>query len=192
MTQIRTSASSPLRIDVLSAPAGSGEIGMTLCPGKRGESVQGGYWQRDLAADLDVIRRWGAKVLVTAMESDEMEAFGVGQLGPAAKRVGVSWLHVPISDGQIPDHRFYDSWPKTAPVLLHHLKTGNRIVIHCRGGLGRTGLLACLLLVELGLKPANALEAVRQARPGAVETAAQERFVLSYERGSWAMLPTSK
>ncbi len=180
---LRTSTNSPLRIDTVSVPGG-GTIGMTICPGKRGESVHGSAWQRDLTVDLGVIHRWGAKVLVTAMESDEMEALGVADIGQAAKAAGLSWLHVPIRDGAIPDGPFYEAWPLAAPTLIHHLRAGNKIVIHCRGGLGRTGMLACLLLIEIGSESHAALTMVRAARPGTVETVAQEGFVLGYERTS--------
>ena len=55
---------------------------------------------------------------------------------------------------------------------------GESVVVHCRGGLGRTGLVAARLLVELGESPVSALVRVRAARPGAVETVEQEKYVL--------------
>jgi len=39
-------------------------------------------------------------------------------------------------------------------------------------------LVAAWLLIELGEKPATALQRVRAARPGAVETVEQEKYVL--------------
>ncbi|MDP7292161.1 MAG: hypothetical protein QF497_08015, partial [Verrucomicrobiota bacterium] len=56
---------------------------------------------------------------------------------------------------------------------------GESIVLHCKGGLGRTGTIAARLLVELGMTPGNAILAVREARPGAIETSAQETYVLA-------------
>jgi ADP-ribosyl-[dinitrogen reductase] hydrolase len=58
------------------------------------------------------------------------------------------------------------------------MQDGNRIVVHCRGGLGRTGVIAARLLIELGEAPDKALQRVRAARPGAVETPEQEDYVL--------------
>lgn len=52
------------------------------------------------------------------------------------------------------------------------------MVVHCRGGLGRAGTVGARLLVELGVTPAEAIQRVRQARPGAIETRQQERYVL--------------
>ena len=47
MTKIRTSSTSPLRIDAVPAPGTTGLIGMTFCPGKK-DLDQGGFWDRDL------------------------------------------------------------------------------------------------------------------------------------------------
>ena len=55
---------------------------------------------------------------------------------------------------------------------------GQSLVVHCRGSLGRTGLIVARLLIALGEAPRKALEQVRAARPGAVETRAQEQYVL--------------
>jgi hypothetical protein len=40
-------------------------------------------------------------------------------------------------------------------------------------------MMAARLLVEFGIAPSDAIAAVRAARPGTIETAAQEGFVLS-------------
>ena len=50
---------------------------------------------------------------------------------------------------------------------------GSNVLVHCKGGLGRAGVIACRLLIELGMKPSEAIVAVRNVRPGAIETAAQ-------------------
>eukprot|EP00913_Durusdinium_trenchii_P034016 g31843.t1 len=62
--------------------------------------------------------------------------------------------------------------------LLDTFAGGRRLVVHCRGGIGRAGTVASRLLVELGVAtPEEALRRVRAARPGAVETWDQERCV---------------
>ena len=61
---------------------------------------------------------------------------------------------------------------------ISRVRHGQSLVVHCRGGLGRTGLISARLLIELGESPARALARVRAARPGAVETREQETYVL--------------
>lgn len=181
MTRIRTSINSPLRIDAINLDRSGGVIGMTLCPGKQGDSQFGAQWARDLKTDLEVIRQWGASTLVTVMESEELKMLGVGNLGEQATAAGLNWYPLPIVDGNVPDHRFNDVWPGVAGCLCSELQAGRKVAVHCRGGLGRTGMVACLLLTELGYMPGDALKQVRMARPGTVETAAQEAFVLAYQ-----------
>jgi len=49
--------------------------------------------------------------------------------------------------------------------------------VHCRGGLGRSGMIAARMLVELGTPADEAIARVRSARPGAVETSEQVAYV---------------
>jgi ADP-ribosyl-[dinitrogen reductase] hydrolase len=51
-------------------------------------------------------------------------------------------------------------------------------VVHCKGGLGRTGMFAARILIELeGLGADEASARCREVRPGTVETAGQERYL---------------
>jgi protein-tyrosine phosphatase len=61
--------------------------------------------------------------------------------------------------------------------VVDAVRGGKTVVVHCRGGLGRSGLVAASCLVVLGLRPAAAIARVRQGRAGAVETPAQEDWV---------------
>ena len=67
--------------------------------------------------------------------------------------------------------------------LLARLRDGESIVLHCKGGLGRTGMVAARLLVELGCTPEEAIVAVRQARSGTIETREQEAYVRAISHG---------
>lgn len=177
----RTSMTSPLRIDTIELAFGKAAVGMTLCPGKQGFSEYGRPWLRDLKQDMTVLKEWGCNVLLTLMESDELKRFHVFDIGEIAEGMGIKWYHIPITDGSPPDERFKAVWPSIGRILLNTLKNGGRIVIHCRGGLGRTGLIACLLLIELGTPSQEALHIVRLTRPGAVETVDQEHFIQVYK-----------
>ncbi len=58
---MKTSLSHPLQISELSPGEGLGRIGVTFAPGKYDPYATNGPWRRDLAADLDAIKTWGAR-----------------------------------------------------------------------------------------------------------------------------------
>jgi len=53
------------------------------------------------------------------------------------------------------------------------LQGGGRVLIHCRGGCGRSGMAALRLMIESGEEAGAALSRLRALRPCAVETEAQ-------------------
>jgi ADP-ribosyl-[dinitrogen reductase] hydrolase len=173
---LKTSRNSPLQIAEVLLKAGEGRLGLTLCPGKKDPSWN---WDRDLNEDLKVVRAWGATIVVTLIEDHEFRLLGLESLGEDIRGLGMDWMHLPIRDVDVPDERFEDAWFQAGATLHARLDAGDRILIHCRGGVGRTGLVAGRLLVERGCVPRTAVNRVRAVRPNAIETMEQERYVLN-------------
>jgi ADP-ribosyl-[dinitrogen reductase] hydrolase len=133
-----------------------------------------------LDLDLDIISAWGAKAVLTLIEDHEFETLGVQDLPPKVLSRGMEWFHLPIEDGSIPDTRFTELLSQIRGKLIQMLEFGNNVLIHCRGGIGRSGLVSAFLLRDRGMSVDKAIEAVRLARPGAVETFEQEEYVRGY------------
>lgn len=178
----KTSATHPLKIADLPLPEGGGVIGITFCPGKCDLQAHNGPWARDLPLDLGAIRSWGANALVTLLEDQEFDQLHVRKLGDMAESAGLEWHHLPIPDMAAPGWHFERRWVYSGARLRRLLRRGGRVVLHCRAGLGRAGVIAARLLVELGVPAAEAVSQARKARPGAIQTADQERHVYSCKR----------
>ncbi|UPT96460.1 cyclin-dependent kinase inhibitor 3 family protein [Bradyrhizobium barranii subsp. apii] len=177
MSRVRTSKTHPLEIATVRAGPTHGRIGITFCPGKQDESAMTGAWARDLSADLDEIEKWGARLVLTLVEPAELDALGVPHLGREVQNRGIHWRHLPIVDYSVPTKAFEMEWEVQGKEIRALLRSGGDVVLHCRGGLGRAGMMAGRILVELGMPPQQAIREVRRARKGAIETAAQERLV---------------
>ena len=176
----KSSVTHPLQIAVVTAGSEFGRVGITFCPGKYDPQGGGGvWWDRDLDLDLDTIRDWGAAAVVTLLEPEELTLLRVEKLGEEVLRRDMSWFHLPIVDVSIPDEPFEQKWLSAGEELRAILRRKHDVVIHCRGGLGRAGTIGARLLVELGMDPKKAIARVRAVRPGAIETRAQENYVLN-------------
>ena len=168
----------PLRITMVHVPGG-GTLGLVHCPGRNQVDDLGGHWRRDLADDVAAIATWRPSAVLTLLEAHEFSRLGVAELACALKAGGLEWHHLPIPDMGTPGPDFVHAWERARHRVLGSLRRGERILIHCAAGLGRTGTLAAKLLTELGMPPADAIRRVRAARPGSIETGAQAAYVSS-------------
>lgn len=89
MVGARTSQTHPLEIAEVRASPSHGRIGITFCPGKHDSVAYTGAWARELAADLDVIVAWGARLVLTLVEPAELAALKVPTLGAEVRARGL-------------------------------------------------------------------------------------------------------
>ncbi len=116
--------------------------------------------------------------MITLITKEEFTFLQVEALGQEVERRQMAWFNLPIVDLSIPDTVFEQQWGFAAIELHSLLRQGRNVLIHCRGGLGRAGIIAARLLVELGRQPRDAISQVRAARPGAIQTGEQKRYVM--------------
>jgi len=181
MPLVRTSETHPLRIDKIQLTGGSGYIGMTLCPGKKFRSTFGYIWDRDFDNDLQRLADEKADGILTIMETDEIGRCKVPDIGSEIKKAGLRWWHLSVPDGYVLSPDLYPEWETMRRELVDFVMSGKNLVVHCRGGLGRTGTFVSVLLMDLiGITPEEAIAKVRQARHGTVENVYQEDFVKNY------------
>lgn len=180
MTATLSSSDSPIRVDWIETALWPGHLGLTLAPGKKGLSANGQVLHhRDLKADLTRLRRhYGAQVLVSLLEPHEAQRYGLEAYDAQADDLGLDVLHHPVPDAHAPQDAA--AFSEFTDEVMNRLLNGETVVAHCLGGLGRAGTLAACLLLQAGMTPQQAIEHVRSARPGAVETAVQERFVQQF------------
>lgn len=172
MTRHSPASPAPLLIDPLDMPGGA-VIGMSHCPGRR----YPGEPPRELSRDLETIEQWGASTLLSLVETHEFARMGVADFAAAVARTRLTWLHVPIADMRTPGAATLAAWHQQRGTLRAALEHGDKVLVHCAFGLGRTGMLVARLLVDAGVEPGDAINRVRKARPGTIETAAQAAFV---------------
>lgn len=170
----------PLLIDTIAIPGVKGQIGISSCPGMTDEGSCFDHYGDSMTDDLLTIRNWGATALVTLL--DESELHVLNNLPRKAIALNLLWIHLPIHNLSIPDEKFDIQWAWAGPRLCQWLREGQRIVIHCKEGIGRAGLIAARLMIDLGSSPETAIKTVQKARPGSLQLYSHEKYCYALDR----------
>lgn len=142
---------------------GGGILALSPMPGR------GGAYQ----ADLRDLLCFGPALVLTMTTGEELASKEAETLPADLARNGVVWLHLPIVDFGAPDVATAALWPEASLRAREVLAKGGKVLVHCMGGCGRSGMAVLRLMVEAGEAPHSALSRLRAARPCAVETEAQ-------------------
>lgn len=146
--------------------------GLTILPGRKDRS-------RDLAGDLSTLKEMEYNHVLCLLTEDEFDRYGVLELKQAYAEQGFQVRYLPI-----PDQGTTRPDAMNAALLWMDdlVQNGKNVLIHCVGGLGRSGTVAACYLTEyFQLDADEAIEFVRQARSRrAVENNRQAEFVHDY------------
>ncbi|WP_461535475.1 phosphatase domain-containing putative toxin [Spongorhabdus nitratireducens] len=152
----------------ISVAGSSARIGMTPCPGTQEESFDDA---------LSTLKSAGISAVLTLMGNQELQKNEVERLGSATKVHGMKWFQLPIRDDQAPEEEFQRAWEIAAPDVHQLLDEGESIAIHCKGGSGRTGLIAIQILLERGVELGEASALVKNQRPKALTPQPHREYI---------------
>lgn len=137
---------------------------------------RGGDWLEDEVAGW---RKAGINTILSLLTSDEEQDLDLKNEGLEVKRRGMKFVSFPIQDRQVPGSQ--TQMVAALENLEADLSAGKNVVIHCRQGIGRTGLVAACLLVTKGLSSGAAISTLSAARGTPIpETEEQRRWIDHY------------
>jgi len=137
---------------------------------------RGGDWLADEVADW---KQAGVRAVLSLLESQEEENLDLKGEGTEVRKQGLDFSSYPIPDRQVPPSE--SELAQLLEKLDRALTSGKNVVVHCRQGVGRSGLVAACLLVRNGISPGAAVDKVSAARGVAVpETEEQREWIDHY------------
>jgi protein-tyrosine phosphatase len=186
------SVSNPLRVDWLDVTDRSvtGRLGRTFLPGKNHRGESGLKHARSAQRDCQRLREvHGVDTLVLLNEDYEIARLvddvappnGPQDLRAALSKSGIELLRFPIPDGGTPHSGHYAELRVLLGEVVDRLRAGRTVAVACRGGIGRTGTILGLLLIELGCTPAEAVQRVRDMKRECIDQGEQEKFVRAWK-----------
>mgnify|MGYP003650437215 CR=1 len=138
-----------------------------------------GEWLRE---DIEYYAHTGIKHVVSLLEPNEISELGLLREEDVCKEVGIFFTSFAIPDRHIPENDKFDT---LVAKIAKNLNEGISVAIHCRAGIGRSGLLACCILKFIGLDSEKAISLVSEARGLVIpDTRVQVDFIHSFARSS--------
>jgi len=146
-------------------------LGITILPGRKDYS-------RNLDEDIKELKKLEIDVIIPLITEDEMEKYGIPELIKKYYDAGFEIMHLPINDQKTPS---VEEVSDIINFISLKFVENKKILIHCVGGLGRSGMIAACYLKSIGLNSKDAIGIIREVRTvRAIETIEQETFVNEY------------
>ncbi len=131
---------------------GSGRLGTMPRP-------RGGDWLED---EIRSLRESGVDVILSLLEVHETHELDIEREEACCEDAGISFLWFPIRDRDVPSS--ITETHKLAQAILDLLRGGKNVIIHCRGGIGRSSLLAACVMMLSGIDSDEALLKIQDKR----------------------------
>lgn len=117
-----------------------------------------GEWIED---EFQGFARLGIDKIVSLLELFEQREVGLESEEELCQKNSIEYVSFPIPDRGLPNTK---NAIELADQLLHEISSGKHVAVHCRAGIGRTGIIAGAVLVRSGLTSQEALSLISQVR----------------------------
>jgi protein-tyrosine phosphatase len=133
-----------------------------------------------LDAALRSLRSSGVDLLVCLLTDRERRWLKLADEPAAAARAGLRYRSFPVRDFGVPAH---DAAEALVEDVCVGLAAGEHVVLHCRGGIGRSSTVAAAILLRWHYGPEQAWDVVARGRGVPVpETGRQRRWLARHAR----------
>lgn len=122
-----------------------------------------GEWIED---EFSNISMFGIDRIVSLLESHEVYDLGLDMEKALAEKNGMEFISYPIPDRGLPNS--IDDFLRFTKRLYNEAAGGLNTVVHCRAGIGRTGMIAAGVLLHCGFEPIDAFDLISKKRGVAV------------------------
>ena len=119
----------------------------------------------------------GINIIVCLLEDWEQKELGLASEEKLCNKNGIEYVSFPIPDRGLPQT---EKALNLAAELFREITSGKHVAVHCRAGIGRTGIIAGAILLNAGKTSEEAVTLISNARGVQVpDTEEQENWLAS-------------
>jgi atypical dual specificity phosphatase len=116
-------------------------------------------------AELEKLYQEGFRTMISLLDETQQRPYCDAK---EAEGMGFKRYSIPVRDFGAPTQKQFQEF------LEIMNQTQDKVIIHCQGGIGRTGTMGAAYWISKGLSAHKAIQKVKQSNPGAVEEPEQE------------------
>ena len=131
---------------------------------------RGGDWLED---EMGAWKEKGVSMVVSLLEEREAAELELEREPAAAQRVSIEFVALPVPDRGVPESLV--GMAQAIGKVRSVLQASGTVAVHCRQGIGRSGMLAVGVLLAEGMDARQAMEVVSRARGMEVPETAEQR-----------------
>ncbi len=120
---------------------------------------RGNDWLTD---EIKRLKDTGVTTVVSLLEKDEIQELGLRDEQRLCNQLQIDYINFPIKDRAVPTEQA--TVDKLVELLDNKVSEGQKVVIHCRMGIGRASLIAAAVLIKRGLITDIVIEKITQVR----------------------------
>ena len=130
--------------------------------------------------DIHAYQSMGIDKIVSLLEQDEVVELGLLEERACCVKHGIEFVQFPIPDRGVPDRT---EFAKLVRQTHGDLVAGLNVGVHCRAGIGRSGVIAACVLQHFALTADDAVAIVSSARGIEVpDTDEQLQYIQAFAR----------
>lgn len=127
----------------------------------------------DAPASIRNIARLGIRQVVSLLEPSEARHLGLESERLEVKAHGMEFISLPIPDMGVPPS--IEDFSQVAQMLFTQVCAGINTLVHCRAGIGRSGLMSAAVLLHAGMSVDEAFDYISKMRGVRVPETWQQR-----------------
>jgi protein-tyrosine phosphatase len=132
----------------------------------------------EMIIELTKTKATDSFVLISLLTNEEQYKLGLENEASACQSLGIEFLRFPIADTNIPNWKPYLTFLDSLNTYTYNF---DKMLIHCRAGIGRSSLILLGLLVKNGAELQESINLVKKIRGFDVpQSSAQKKLLSTY------------